>query len=801
MLLLAAPPQALAQPPEANPPRATWLLLDGRASFRPIVLPADPVPEPILAAARTLRAALAESSGAPAGAFPLRGTSRGPAIRLEVRAAPDRPLDRSCGYDVARDGVRLWARSPEDFPLAVSWFLERELSARWFSPGPLGRELPRHYRVHLHHGSHEASPSFLSRRMSGVNDVAWETANRLASLLPHGHTASSLVTPEEARANPSLAPVIDGRKLAPAPHERGNWQPDLTAEATVAHVAAKLAATFRTEPARVAAAFGQNDTWKWDQSDATLAAVAPHRHFRHYPVYSDTLFGFLNRLATRLEGEFPDRLITTYSYQWTEQVPQFPVHRNVVPFLTADRSQWFDPAFKAEDQDLIRRWVQAGPRVVGAYDYYYGAPFLVPRPTLSAVAESIPFLHRAGVRAFYAEVYPNWALDGPKAWLAAQLLWDATQDPQALLDDYFARYWKEAAAPMRRFFAICDRQYLGQPRPGYWIKFFKDDHQRILFPPDVRRELFACLDEAAALSRQPVVRARLAATRAAFEVSDLFCRHDEARDALARLAAQPAADPVALSEGIRVFTESRLALQAAHARVKREHPRALSADLIGEYLRNDPRPRALRRLAEATGRVPALDPQFVQALFAGRAPSANELTASGPELLADSSFSTLRKKSVHPFIALDWNEPGGPWVGKSEPFETLRIDLPALPGGERSLRYAGANQEGLYQTVRIEPGALHRISVRVRGKVSPGNMTFLFASLADRNGRGLGPGHIDRLPIGDFPEWTTLEMIVRAPADAALLGLGLRALYQVGDDYAEFASPSIQRLAAPSAAP
>jgi len=186
----------------------------------------------------------------------------------------------------------------------------------------------------------------------------------------------------------------------------------------------------------------------------------------------------------------------------------------------------------------------------------------------------------------------------------------------------------------------------------------------------------------------------------------------------------------------------------------------------------------------------------VQNLFAGHPPTPTELLAAGAELLRDPAFSTIRKKDVHPFTALDWNEPGGAWSGKGEPFETRRIDLTNAEdrNAQRTIRYSGVNQEGLYQTVAVTPGTLYRATVRVRGKISPGNMTYLFVGLADQRGKNLDLGLIDRLPLGDFPEWTTLEMIVRAPPGAALMGFGLRALYQVNDDFVEFTEPSLRAI-------
>ncbi|MBA3849991.1 MAG: hypothetical protein C0502_08345 [Opitutus sp.] len=795
-------------------PRRDFLVFDRRGSLLPIFT--DPkAAETETTAASLLQETLAAASGLPRGYFPIRSAENPPrGIRgLRFRLAPKpagNPLAHPIGYRVGADGIELSATDPQDFVGAAGWFLERSVGARWFMPGLLGREVNRLRRLELPAGEWHSEPGYYSRNLglggSGSDNAEWHARNRLRPLFEHSHTVDWLITREDMIARPELRPLSNGEPLLPRKGSTA-WQPNFTSAAVVEHLTQRLREQFRRDKDRLSIAIGQNDSWRWDQSEETLASVAPHRHFRHYPDYSNTLFAALNRVAERLAPEFPDRFITTYAYQWTENVPRFPVHLQVLPYLTADRSQWFDPAFKAEDQDILRRWGQAGPKFFGIYDYYYGSPFFVPRPTLHAVRESIPFAHGAGARAFYAECHPNWGLDGPKLWLAAQLLWDPQTDSDALLDEYFVRFWKEAAEPMRRFFALCDEAYVRQPLPGYWIKYFKDDHQRVIFPPEVRNALWAELARAADLARTPIVRERLALVRAAFEVSDLFCRHDEARDELSRLTHDPRTSSDTLRLAVTKFTTARARLVQALAKVEREHPLALSATLIPEYLRNDPRPRALRRLAEA-GAAAATEDSFVQSVFAGRKPTSSELTAKGTELLQDRGFGTVKAKDIHPFIALDWNEPGGPWVGQSEPFETRKVQLSesgdqpaagsaqlsALSAQLRSIRYSGVNQEGFYQTVPAEPGVLYRATVRVRGKVRPGNMTFLFLSFGGTDSKNLDSGFIDRLPVGEWNEWTALEMIVRAPAKAAYLGFGLRALYQVNDDFVEFAEPSLQRL-------
>jgi len=711
-------------------------------------------------------------------------------VRFEVRPAGRLLLHRRVGYEVRAGEVVFWAKFEEDLPTAVSWFFERQAGARWFHPGPDGLELEAERLGRIPLGAAESEPGFASRSFAfnRPEDERWAVANRLQKIFDHSHTAADFVTAADLARHPELAPILNGVRAAAAAQ---TWQPNLNPPLAVDHVANRLAEQMRRRPNRAAVAYGQNDSWRWDQSEETLAAVAPHRYFRDYPNYSNALFGFLNQVAQRLAPEFPDRFISTYAYQWTEDTPTFPVAPNVLPFLTADRSQWFDAGYRSEDQDLIRRWLAAGPRVLGLYDYYYGAPYVVPRPTLYAVREPIPFAYDAGARAFYAEAFPNWGLDGPKLWLAAQLLWAPRQDSERLLDDYYTRYWREAAEPMRRFFALSERQYLTQPPPAYWLKYYKDDHQRLLFPPAVRAELDDCLAEAERRATSPIVVRRLAIVRGAYAVADRFCRHDERRDALARLTHDPASPPEAIRVAVAQADAAREELLTAHAQLLRDQPLALGGNLPGDYLRNDPRPRALRRLhAAGYGVHPAAG--LTAGAFAGQAPAAAGWSDPGVELLRDPMFASVMPKPVHPFIAVDWNEPSSPWWGAGEPFRTRRIEVRALPDGRRALHFAGVNQEGFAQTVPVQPGALYRGTVQVRGRVSPGNMTFLLLVCTDSSGRFTDVGHIDRLPLGDWKEWTTLEFTLRAPPDARRLMFSLRALYQVGEDFVEFTAPSLR---------
>lgn len=788
----------------ATPPVRSGFLLsaDGEAACV-IVLPERPTTEQ-RAAADLLAETLAAATGAPGAHFRVVSRaadhpSRSRSIRLvpaPPRAGAPDPLRRGVGYAVTSRHVDIFADWPEDIGLAASWFLEREVGARWFMPGELGREVDPRRTRQLAPGEHRGEPGYFSRNLGGMHssaEKAWFQRNRLKPLFQHSHTADKIITPEAATQDPRLAPEINGRRYAPPPGSSA-WQPDLTSPATVELATAYFRRELRDDPRKVTANFGQNDSWGWDQSAATLAQVAPHRHFRNYPDYSNTLFAFLNAVAERLAPEFPDRFLTTYAYQWTENTPRFPVHPMVLPYLTADRSQWFDPDYAAEDQDLMRRWGQAGPRHFALYDYYYGAPFYVPRPTLYAVTRPIPYAHSVGARGFYAECLPNWGLDGPKLWLAAQLLWNPAAEPAALLDDYYARYWREAAGPMRAFFELCEARYLQQPKPAYWLRYFRDEHQRLLFPPEVRAQLRDQLRAAAASARTPRVRERVDLVSRAFALAELFCAHDETRAELMRvlMEADRRTTPQ-VREALANYEDARAAFLNGRTQIKRELPLAVRGEPMVEYLREDPRSRALLELSRR-GETAVLSREAVETLFAGSAPSPSEWRKDGRDLLIDPGWLALRRREAHPFTLLDWLEAGQSWLGKSEPFATLRREFVPQPDGTNALRYTGANQEGFYQAHWAKAGTLYHLAVRVKAKVSPGNMTYLLAVFADENNKPVGPGTTQRLPAGDWSEGVTLEFLVRAPQGAKIISFALRTLWQVNDDFAEWSSPRLREI-------
>jgi hypothetical protein len=82
---------------------------------------------------------------------------------------------------------------------------------------------------------------------------------------------------------------------------------------------------------------------------------------------------------------------------------------------------------------------------------------LTPLPEFTKLRRDFPLMKRWGVMGFWDENRNVWAEAGiASRYLRAQLEWDADADVDAILDDFFTRWYGPAAAPMKAFWMALD---------------------------------------------------------------------------------------------------------------------------------------------------------------------------------------------------------------------------------------------------------------------------------------------------------------------------------------------------------
>lgn len=748
--------------------------------------------------------------------------------------------------------------------------------ARWFMPGALGHEAGGAHAKHPAGNDSllvgpdrkkgNAQRAFFTRAFSGLRSaeaLEWGERNGLGGRLPFSHNLTQVFPPELYKTHPEFFPLEGGKRLEP-PKGSYFWNPDIAREDAARHAAEAARRHFAAHPDAVSFALGVNDALIWGESPELLALATPTTWFRERPDYSNVVFTFMNRAAGELSRTHPDKYVGALAYYWCENVPDFPLHPQVIPFLTADRSQGYDASFWREEMELQAAWGQlagrrtgedgrrsgsnmlaprhepaatadrAPERRLGLYDYLYGGGFLIPRLHTKLLAEHLRHGRSAGFTDYYAEVNPNWGLDGITPWLTAQLLQNPDQSEIALLDEYYGRYFREAAQPMRRFHERCEEQWMRQPGPAYWLKHYRNESQAIIFPLDVCSELRSTLDEALEQARSARVRERVRLVSDAFGVTERFVAFKEARDRVLRLALRVGRvvpnPPLSHTELRRVkddaprdelsgalgeYLQARRDFIRYTYRLQKSKPLALHPFGWSDYLKNDPVPTALFALSaahmDADGqRIDAdtdalmgsvdRDPLVAPLWSTIRASvqrdtgmsSASVASGSGKELLHDAAMTgALLPGRTIAGLTYGVALPAG-WQSKVEPAQFHRAEL-VESHGLRVLRVEGTKDTTVSQwTQRAEPG-LHHGMVRVRGRVLPGTAVSLVFAWLDAQHRHVGFKSV-RLPEGEWPEWVTLQQAGSPPGGAVWVGLGLRVQNQVEGDWIEAKGFSLREI-------
>lgn len=657
--------------------------------------------------------------------------------------------------------------------------------ARWFMPGARGVEPGGSLPVSKETG-------YLTRAFSGLRDEqarTWGQRNGLTEALAFSHNLTTVFPPELYDQHPEFFPLEGNARLKP-PAGSYFWNPDIARPDVAAYAAAAARRHFERRPDAVSFALGVNDALIWGESPELLALATPVRWFRERPDYSPVVFTFMNRVATDLARTHPDKYVGALAYYWAEQVPPFSVHPRVIPFYTADRSQGYDRDFWCEELEVQQSWGKlagrgtaegrAEQRRAGIYDYVYGGGFLVPRVHTRLIAEHLQHAHRAGFTDYYAEVNPNWGLDGPMPWLVAQLVRDPRQTREALLAEYYGRYFQEAAAPMGAFFERCEEIWMGQSGASYWLRHYRNESQAGLFPAAVCAELRGILRTAQQAARSARVKSRVQLVSDTFGVTERLVAFHAAREKLFRAVARAKDSAAITSALVELVGRRREFVEYTNALCARE-PVALHPVVWRDYLKNDPVPAALMSLRDAGVReLPVLDDPEGEAL---RRKLSDWERGAGKELMSNADLGgpllpARRIAGLTYGVAL----PSG-WLSRVEPAQFHRAEL-VEANGQRTLRVEGTKDSHVWQWVALPNRGWYEAEILVRGQASRGASVSLVAAFLDASHRHLML-KTHRLPEGEWPDWVMLRQAITPPPNAAWVGLGLRVQYQERGDWVE----------------
>jgi len=415
-------------------------------------------------------------------------------IVIQVGASPDVPRTVAALASLDPDGFLI------DFPdqrtiviagpsewgteFGVYEFLERFIGVRWLLPGPVGDYVPTVQTLEIPTKPVRQQPAFFSRALSGLSGEAqttWARRQRLHGRLNFHHNLLNLFPPEQyTKTHPEFFPIIKGRRFLPPDNKTQGWQPCFSAKGIEEEAIKNIRAYFSQRPAETSYSLAVNDSG--GHCECPECAKQEKKNFLGYHDSSDVYYAWVNRVVNGVLEKYPDKWFGCLAYREVAQPPsQTSVHPRVVPYLTYDRMKWVDPAIAAEGH-RITEWWRTKAQVLGWYDYIYGTPYCVPRVYPHAMADYYRYGAKQGVRAMYAEAYPNWG-EGPKLYIALKLQWDPSLNVDVLLQEWCEKaVGNEAAAELGQYYRLWEQFWTVAVPRTTWFRTSRGEYLYFMVP-------------------------------------------------------------------------------------------------------------------------------------------------------------------------------------------------------------------------------------------------------------------------------------------------------------------------------
>jgi len=360
------------------------------------------------------------------------------------------------GNRIICDGSRILLAGRSDIATlkAACRFLE-ELGCRYFMDGPLGEVYPRTNRLVVGAFEITEKPGLLMRNAKGPSWRAdlWKVWNGgEGDRFNHAHSWGSYIEPGLFEEHPEyFAMTASGER------RRGDWlctsSPELR-EYFAARVISRIQAGTKhpsiSPPdgrgyCQCSACRAQDHPDSVEPSSGAVSVSARYADF----------FDFVGR---RVAEKCPDSILSFYCY--ADYTQPANLGRRLSPNLCAVIAPIRycrlhpigDPGCPGRRQqaDMIEGWGREVPRL-GYYNYMYNlADATYPFFKFTACKREFPYLAARGLQVMTLEVISNWHIYGPQIYLGLRLAYDPQADPEAIMEDYWQRFYGSDAAPFMK---------------------------------------------------------------------------------------------------------------------------------------------------------------------------------------------------------------------------------------------------------------------------------------------------------------------------------------------------------------
>jgi hypothetical protein len=408
------------------------------------------------------------------------------------RAAKTRRKGKSDAIALRRVGQRVYLAGSNDrahYLAAIK--LLQEWGCRWYMPTDFGEVVPEHDSLavgaldHVHGSPFEIRSYWLSWLGDDSGKLDFQRHNfASASDLPvFGHALGSYT-----------------KKMVPPGQSIFNVP--LSEDATAVEVASQIEAQYAKGVPAISLAIEDGIYTSESQSDADMQAGIYDKYMLA-PSNTDAMLTLYNNVARILRAKYPasPTLLGGLAYANVTIPPQrvLRTEPNVVMWLAPidiDPNHGMDDTSFAPRQEykaMMVRWSQVLEGRLAIYDYDQGMLVWrdLPNPSHHVFAQDVKHYRDAGILGISTESRGATATTFLNLYFRLQLMWNPEADVDAMLAEFYPKFYGPAAAPMAIYWnAIFDA----------WKNTVATEHEYMVAPviytPELIETLRNRLDEA-----------------------------------------------------------------------------------------------------------------------------------------------------------------------------------------------------------------------------------------------------------------------------------------------------------------
>lgn len=371
------------------------------------------------------------------------------------------------GLRIKCDGRRLLLAGQNDISTvkAVCRLLE-ELGCRYFVDHPIGEVFERTNKLTVGKLDITEKPGFEMRSIWGSQwsgNSLWKVWNGAGGIkFGTGHSWGSYVSKDLFKTHPEYFQFRDGQRHPSDWYCTSNNQVrKVFAQGVIDKIKAGATNPSISPPdgrgyCQCPACTKQDDPKSLEPSTGTVCVTN-----RYCDFYDD---------VARLVGrQCPDATLSFYCYADYTQAPTSGIH------LPSNTAAWIAPIrycrlhpighpdcpSRTQLQTLLDGWAASVDKI-GYRTYNYNlAECCMPFSKISTWKHDIPYLKERGCIGVNLETLTNWQIYGPHIYLSIRLAYDPTADADAVMDDYFVKFYGPAAGPiMKEYWMAVDQAFL-----------------------------------------------------------------------------------------------------------------------------------------------------------------------------------------------------------------------------------------------------------------------------------------------------------------------------------------------------